>query len=149
MLASGLLLAVLGFAALAGRDRRIEIACGALAVLVTAFGLTWLSVRSHDVDRATAALTARPEPVIVSGVAHLAREGGARYGEKRWLTMSAASTPGDVTRVLEGAGVDSFAFVDLPTDRPRVFPDFEPRSAEAVRLFEGVELRVTEWRKRQ
>ncbi len=36
----------------------------------------WLGVRSHDVDRTIATLEARPEPVIVSGLFHLAREGG-------------------------------------------------------------------------
>ncbi len=75
LLLSGFLLAVLGWTALERRAPRLRVAMAALAAATTVAGVAWLALRSHDVDRAIAALEARTEPVLVSDVYHLAREG--------------------------------------------------------------------------
>lgn len=147
LLVSGFLLAVVGWAALERRPRAVQGAFAGVAALVTVFGLAWLSVRSHDVDRAVAALESRPEPVLVSDVYHLAREGGATYGHKRWLTLSPApgGSPADAAAVLDEAGVDTFASVELEAEPPATFPGFRAKTPSDLRLFDGVDLRVTSW----
>lgn len=149
LLPSGLLLAVVGWAVVERRARPVQVAFAGLATLVTVFGLAWLSVRSHDLDRAIAALEARPEPVLVSDVYFLAREGGATYGDKPWLTLSPAprGTAADAAGVVRAAGLDAFASVELESDDPLTFPGFRSETPADLRLFEGVDLRVTTWRR--
>ena len=149
LLPTGLLLAVVGWAALERRPRPVQAAFAGLAAVVTVFGLAWLSVRSHDVERAVAALESRPEPVLVSDVYFLAREGGATYGDKRWLTLSPGSggTPADAARILEDAGVETFASVELEAEPPMTFQGFRAKTPSDLRLFDGVDLRVTTWRR--
>jgi hypothetical protein len=148
LLPSGLLLAVVGWAAVATADRphaaRTAATVG-LAAATTAAGVAWLSVRSHDVDRTIAALERRPEPVLVSGLYHLAREGGATYGDKRWLTLSSQAGPAAAAGVLHDAGITTFASVDEMSTPRRRFTGFHSTNASTLRLFDGVDLRVTHW----
>jgi hypothetical protein len=148
LLVSGFLLAVLGWAALERRPPVLRAAFAALALGTTVFGLTWLSVRSHDVDRTIATLEKRPEPVLVSGVYHLAREGGATYGDHRWLTLSPnpGGRPADAAHILDDAGAAAFASVDYAGTEPRRFPGFRPTSTTRITLFDGVDLQITSWR---
>jgi hypothetical protein len=151
LLPSGFLLTVAGWAALARADhRRLAAVTAALAAATTAFGVAWLAVRSHDVDHAIAALQRRTEPVLVSGVYHLAREGGATYGDKRWLTLDPTRPPQEAgapaaARVLHAADVTTFASVDEMSTRRRRFEGFHSTTTSTIRLFDGVDLRVTHW----
>ena len=149
LLASGFLLAVAGWAGLSRRDSSaLARASAALAVVVTGFGLAWLSVRSHDVARTIAAIEARDEDVLVSDVYHLAREGGATYGDRRWLTLTDGRRDAPrAARLLSAADVATFAAVEpatAPPDRLE-FPGFEPTDRTTLRLFDGVDLRITRW----
>jgi hypothetical protein len=68
-----------------------RIALVALAVLVTASGLAWLSQRSHTVADAMTVLQPHDGTVLVSREQHVLREGGAFYdGRARWLTATTA-----------------------------------------------------------
>ncbi|MGH9286235.1 MAG: hypothetical protein ACRD0M_11275, partial [Acidimicrobiales bacterium] len=148
LLVSGLVLAALGAAALPALPRATAVALVVLAVSVTAFGLWWLSVRSHGVARAGAALAALPEPVVVSTVGHLARELGASYGERRWLT---ATRPGDLAaaaEVVAAAGLDRFALVAGEGPPPPAVGRFELAGTQSLALFEGVDLVVASYRAR-
>jgi hypothetical protein len=151
LLTSGLLLAIVGWARLATADhRRVAAATAALAVATTGTGVAWLAVRSHDVADTIAAIERRPEPVIVSGVYHLAREGGATYGDTRWLTLDPTRPPGDAgapaaAHVLEKAHVPAFASVDEMSTPRRRFEGFHSTESSTIRLFDGVDLRVTHW----
>lgn len=147
LLVSGLLLAVAGWALLSERPWPVQAGFVLLAVAVTGFGLAWTSVRTSDVSRTMAALNSRPEPVVVSGVYHLAREGGASYGDKRWLTLSSSAGPSAAASVLTAAGVDRFASVELAGETPLAYPGYERVNAGALRLFDGVDLRVSGWRR--
>jgi hypothetical protein len=156
LLTTGFLLAVLGLAAAAeGRlARPIAGAVAILAVGVTAFGVTWYAVRPHDVARTIATLERRPEPVIVSNVYHLAREGAVAdaAGDKRWLTIggSPEATPAAADAVLVASGTGRFAFVDFASTRPPApdrVPHFVPEGRRDLRLFAGVTLRVTSYRR--
>lgn len=150
LLPSGLLLVIVGWAALSRLDRPavVRAATVLLAVAVTVFGVAWVRIRTHDVDRTIAALERRPEPVLVSDVFHLAREGGATYGDKRWLTLTDRRTDaGEAAAVLQRARIDTFAAVETATaPRERLdFPGFEPTDRTTLRLFDGVDLRITRW----
>jgi len=147
LLASGFVLAVLGIAALPARSRPVAAVAIALCVAVSGFGVAWLSVRSHDIDRTFAALNARPEEVVVSGVYYLGREGGATYGDKRWLTMTPAAGPDRVAEVLDRAGLTTFVEVEVGGVARRRFPGFTATDSEILRLFDGVDLQLTSWRK--
>jgi hypothetical protein len=85
-LTSGVLLAVVAVVVLA-RHRTALVAVLGLSVLVTAYGLTFLAVRSSSIADGMRALVAREDPVLVSMERHLFREGGDFYRiGQRWLT---------------------------------------------------------------
>jgi hypothetical protein len=147
LLPTSLLLLVVGWAGLERAERLVQAVFLGLAVLVTAYGLVWLSVRSHQVAGAIDELERRPEGVLLSRVGHLAREGGATYGDRRWLTTNPGATTGDVRAVLDGAGIDTVATVELPQQRPLVLPGFEAVDRHDQPLFHDLDLRVTSWRR--
>ncbi len=49
--------------------------------------------------------------------------------------------------MLEEAGVDAFASVQIDGSKPLYFPGFEAGGGRDLRLFTGVDLRVTTWRR--
>jgi len=68
-----------------------RLALVALAVLVTASGIAWLSQRSHTVADAMTAMRSDDGTVLVSREQHVLREGGAFYdADERWLTATTA-----------------------------------------------------------
>jgi hypothetical protein len=114
--------------------------------LVTAFGGAWLVVRSHDVSRTMRALDARPEPLIISSVPHLAREGGAFYGEKRWLTAPGPRGRALAAGIAEHAGITRFVLVQYGDDaqiQAGELPGWRARSVARQAFLPGVPLRVT------
>jgi hypothetical protein len=116
-----------------------------LAVAVTAFGLVWLSVRSHDVARTGVALQRRTEPVLVSGVAHLFREEGHWYGDRRWLTVPTEAERPLLAPVLRGAGVDRFGWIDIQGARLPQVAGYERRGRSTVPFLSGLHLEVTQY----
>ncbi|HEX7168704.1 MAG TPA: hypothetical protein VF230_17120 [Acidimicrobiales bacterium] len=153
LLASGLLLTAVGAAALTRLHRAVAAAVVALAAAVTVFGLAWLSVRSHDVADAVATIEAQGADVVVSGVAHLAREGGATYGDRRWLTATTDERVREAADVMAepGADVGSFALVEYAGDGPRDVPEardldgWQVVAGAGLRLFDGVWLWISTW----
>lgn len=115
-----------------------------LSVAVTVFGVAWLSVRSHDVADTGAALARRPEPVLVSRIAHLFREEGRWYErDGRWLTVPTSAEEPLLAPLLQKAGVDRFAWVDFPGARPPVIDGFTRRGRTEVPFIAGEDLSVT------
>lgn len=143
LLATGLLLAVVGICCLPRLATWARVGAVVLSATVTFTGVAWLSERSHDVARAIGVLEERPEDVLVSRVHHLAREGGATYGDRRWLT---AITDADVERaagVVLASGGRSFALVgEAGADPAPPVAGFAAKPAGSVRLFSGVRLTV-------
>jgi hypothetical protein len=148
ILPSGLLLAVIGVAALPSLARWAQIGFIALAVAINAFGVGWLSSRSRQIAHSGAALRRFDAPVLVSRVAFLVREWGAYYGtidDRRWLTTAQDSDLPFAAGVLDRAGIRSFATVAL-TDQPRmdqVGPYHRSGPDGRVALLNGVQLVVT------
>ncbi|MDQ1373801.1 MAG: hypothetical protein QOJ09_1139 [Actinomycetota bacterium] len=114
-----------------------------LAIAVTAFGVAWLSVRSHDVGTTGEALARRPEPVLVSRIAHLFREEGHWYGDRRWLTVPTSAEEPLLAPVLRGAGVDRFGWIDVAGARPPVLDGYTARGRTPVPFVAGVRLTLT------
>ena len=147
VLPTTVVLVALGASRLSDIDRWVRRGLVSLAVCVTAFGVAWLSVRSHDVGGAGEALAARPEPVLVSRVAHLFREEGHWYGDKRWLTVPTSAEEPLLEPVLESAGVDRFGWVDLDLEdaTPPAVTGYRAGASSTVPFLSGVRLRVTEY----
>jgi hypothetical protein len=105
-----------------------------------------MSIRTHEVGHAERVLSRRPEPVLVSTIGHLAREGGAFYGDHRWLT---ATTPGDLdfaVDVLRRAGIREFALVEPGGASQKRFAGWVARGRNTVYLFSDYPLSVTTYR---
>ncbi len=149
LLVSGLLAGVTGIVSLPALRPWARNSVVGLAVVVTAFGALWMSIRTHDVARALAALNGRPEPVLVSRVGHLAREGGVFYGEHRWLTAPTDADQRFAVHVLEQAGVTRFGLVFLSVEAPKTpVAGWRNVGSDELELVDGLMLRVTTYEAR-
>ena len=148
VLVSGLLLTVLGVTAVERASRSVRAGSLGLAVAVTAFGLVWMASRTHEVADVEAALNRRPEAVIVSRVAHLAREGGAfyRYGGRPWLTAVSDAQEDAAVDVVRRTAAPTFALIDARTAPAPAFDGFIS-TARTELEFLGVRLQVTTYRR--
>ena len=143
ILPSGLLLAVVGVTCLPLLARWARTSIVVVAAGVTCFGVAWLSVRSHDVARASEALARRAEPVLVSRNAHLVREGGWYAGERRWLTGPHSADMDEAARVLAEAGVPAFGLVAYVGEYPpRDFPGWARTGVSTVPYLVGDVLEI-------
>jgi hypothetical protein len=144
VLVSSALLTVVGVVGTCRLPAWGRTAAFALAGIVTAFGLSWLSIRSHEFGRAEAALVRRPEPVLVFRIAHLAREGGAAYADRRWLTATSDDDVRFAADVLTRAGFTSFGVVESAASVPTAAPSgFTASGADRLRLASNTYLRIT------
>ena len=144
LLLSGLLFGVAGIVALPRLRPWAQRTFVGMAVVITAFGLVWTSIRTNDAGASLAALNRRPEPVVVSRIGHLAREGGAFYGDKRWLTAPTDDDQAFAVGVLEQAGVRQFALVDLEvSEEPDVPEGWRETGRDRLKFIGRLDLTVT------
>lgn len=144
LLVSGLLLGVAGVVALPALPRWARTSGLGLAVAVTAFGVVWTSIRTNNYARAEAALNRRPEPVLVSRIGFLAREGGAFYGERRWLTAPTDEDQRFAVDVVGRAGVTTFGLVEDSWGRVEQRIDgWRVLGSDEIELVDGLMLTVT------
>ena len=144
ILVSGLLFGVAGIVALQRLQQWAQLAFVGTAVVITVFGLVWTSVRTNDIASSLDALNGRPEPVLVSRIGHLAREGGAFYRERRWLTATSDDEQDLAVEVLERAGVDRFALVDLRDAGSRKVPaGWREVGRDSIELVDDITLGIT------
>lgn len=144
VLLTSLVLGVLGIASLDEVGRAVRVGVVALAVAVTAFGLGWMQQRTHDVAKSAQQLERLPEPILVSRIAHLVREGGAVHDMRRWLTALSAADLRRVAVIADATGADRIAVVDFADARePRRIGALEKDSTtRVVRFVHGVPLRI-------
>jgi len=151
LLLSGALLTVLGVGRLqqVGWRRPAAVAMVGCAIAVSAIGAAWHVERTRTVADAVASIEELPEDVVViSDLEHLGRQGGAWYGDHRWLRTA---TPGEVApaaAVARAAGVSELAVVQLaaPGEDEPTSPALAGYRAvgvtERVPLLEGQQLVV-------
>jgi len=144
ILTSGMLLMSVGVAYLPTLQRWTRRFFIGLAIGVTLFGLAWMSVRTHQMASTQRVLAARPEPVLISGVAHLVREGGSYSELHRWLTAQGHDDQQFAADVAAKAGVDEFGLVQLRSDGMATpqFDGWTSTNIDTVTFFDGVDLRV-------
>ena len=147
-LTTGAILAVGAVVVLAGR--RVALAAVlAVSLLVTGYGVVFLSERSHSIADGMAAIVARHDAAVISLEAHLLREGGAFYtADRHWLTATDQGQLRKAVRIVRDAGDREFAllvpdelqvpadlggFTRTATDRVTVRPD-QPLRVVTYRL---------------
>lgn len=87
-LLTSLLLTVAGLTELERGAPMVRRAAIGLTIAMTAFGLAWMSVRTHAMADTMARVSARSEDVVITDLGQLFREGGAYYSPSRqWLTV--------------------------------------------------------------
>ena len=148
VLCSGLLLAVAGVVALR-RRRAAFVATLAFAVLVTAFGVAWLSVRSHAVADGMERVLARHDEAVISTDAHLFREGGAFYEPGRhWLTAITGADLRRAAAIVSAAGDREVAVIGHQGDGlPSRLGAFVRGRAERLQVLPGEPLVVRTYRR--
>ena len=110
-LLSGALLLVAATVVLEGHRNALVAAC-LVAALVTGFGIAWLSVRSRWVAHGIERIVDRHDQAVISGEAHVLREGGAFYDDSRhWLTSTSPRELHRAVRIVQDAGDTEFAYV--------------------------------------
>jgi hypothetical protein len=117
ILPSAVLLVVLGVVA---SDRMPGAAFRAFlvaAVVVTGFGLVWMSERTHEIGQAARDVEAFPEPVLVSSENFFLRELGAVYDGRstKWLSARDASEADGAVALLAGGADNRFAYLTRAT----------------------------------
>ncbi|MGH9165983.1 MAG: hypothetical protein ACRDZW_10790, partial [Acidimicrobiales bacterium] len=143
VLTSGLLFANVGCVALPSlRPWAGRVVVG-LAVVVTGLGLTFLSVRSHGFGRAGAELAGSPEPVLVSRVVQLAREGGVTSSHHRWLTAATLADQRVAVDVVRRAGFTRFGLVTPEGEAVPAVDGWHAVAHRRVPITLGAALRVT------
>lgn len=148
VLCSGALLAVAGVVVL--RRRRAAFAAVlVLSVLVTAFGVAWLSERSQAVAHGMEQVVARHDEAVISTDAHLFREGGAFYEPGRhWLTAITAADLRRAAGIVSQAGDREVAVIAHEGDGlPGRLGDFVRGPAERLEVLPGEPLVVRTYRR--
>lgn len=125
LLLSGALLTVLAvgrFHEVGWRHPAVVVTVGC-AVAVALIGATWHVDRTRVVAEAVSSIEARPDDVVViSDLGHLGREGGAWYGDHRWLRVPAGANIAAAAAVAREAGARELAVVQVAqpgADEPR------------------------------
>jgi len=142
-LLSGFVLTVVGVAAVSQQRRWVQVWAVAVALAVTAFGASWMVVRTRTIDDASRQIAARPEQMVVSTWSHLFREGGAYYTpDRRWLT---AETREQLDRALEIAraeGLDTIAIVSVGQAAIDPGPGYATVRVDRIAFFAGEPIAV-------
>lgn len=146
-LCSGLLLAVVAAVALEAVPWRHAVAVVTVAGAVTAAGLAWLSVRTHDLARVEAVVAAEPNPVVTTDFPHFFREGGAFYTPtRRWLTAETPHQLPGAARLLARLDTPTFTLLSLQASQapPRLGP-YVRGAARELPLFSGNTVHLTQY----
>ncbi|MCJ7438361.1 MAG: hypothetical protein MUP97_11460 [Acidimicrobiia bacterium] len=148
VLASAVLLAIVGTVALLERGAKALAPVVIAAVLFTGCGVAWLSVRSHAIADAASVLEAR-EPILSSGLPHQLREWGAFYSpDRRWLTAETSGELPTALAVLDETGADRFTLVArLRAEAPKRLGAYERRSVRSISFLIDIRLTVAQYRR--
>jgi hypothetical protein len=147
-LLSGALLLVAA-AVVLDRHRSALVAACVVAALVTGFGLTWLSVRSTWAAHGIEQLVDRHDQAVISGEAHVLREGGAFYDPaKHWLTATDDEERSRAVDIVRDAGDSEFAYVVSDgVDIPRTLGGYRRTGVQRISFLRSdIHLKVATFR---
>ncbi len=144
ILTTGLLLGAIGVARMGVAARWARVLFVGLAVGVTAFGLVWMSQRTHEVARSGQWIASRPEPVVVSDVQFWLRESGSYEPDHRWLTVDKRGDLDRAAGVVVDAGFDRFGLISIDqVGKPSPAVDGFHAVSHEVQQWLGVDFRYT------
>jgi len=122
--------------------RRVAVA----GFAVTMAGIVWSGVYTHSFADASQDLAQRPEPVLVFGDPHVAREAGSIAVQNKWLAAIDGSQRDAAVGVVQAMGYDEFGYVEVVHGPSTVeFSGWIAASVEEVGLVGGSKLRITTW----
>jgi len=130
LLLSGALLTIVATSVLTRRDawRGPMAIVVAAAVSTAVVGAGWHIERTSTIADAVAVVESAPDDVvIVSDMAHLGREGGAGYGDHRWVRSESEGDPRSAVATALASGaerIDLVVLVDADTPDPEA-PDLD------------------------
>lgn len=144
ILPSTVVLVAVGAAFLPRLSRVARVAFVGLSVVITAFGLTWTSVRTHAIADHGEQVVAQADGALISDLAFWLRELGAFYEPDRpWLTGQGATARAEAVDVLEAAGFTEFDLLHLgEADLPEI-PGYDPVGRTEVGGLPGVPFVLT------
>lgn len=150
-LLTGVLLAIVAAVEIERAGRRTPAAAVVivLAVAVTVFGAAWHVQRTNGVAASARRVLDVPhDDVVVSGIVHLAREYGAYYGERRWLSSLGGGSLRRAVGVAGDAGAPAIDVVQV--DVPAAVTSFDGWTPDGRRTvdFLGIPLRVDRYVRR-
>ncbi|HEX2577516.1 MAG TPA: hypothetical protein VHK88_14280, partial [Aquihabitans sp.] len=123
----------------------------ALAVVVTAFGATWMVVRTHGAADADRQLADRPEAVLIAAgeTGFLPREFVARADEKRWLAADSADELDEAVAIVAASGDGTFGVLEIAGHRSApAIAGFELVDVDPLPFLPGASLQVASYRAR-
>jgi hypothetical protein len=149
VLLSGALLAIAAAVALERVAKAPRVACIGMAVVVSAAGVAWLSVRTHAFARTIDAVVSTREPVVTTELPHFLREAGGFYEpSRRWLTAESSSEVPVALHILETTGVDRFRLASRTRGAaPEHLGPYERTGRRTIDLVSGVTILVSEYRR--
>lgn len=118
VLLSGALLTVLAIGRIqeVGWRRPAAAAMVGCAVAMSAIGVVWHVERTRTIADAVTAIEDLPaDVVVISDLEHLGRQGGAWYGEHRWLRTARLGAVAPAAEVARASGAQELAVVRLAT----------------------------------
>jgi hypothetical protein len=149
LLTSGFVLAAVGAASLPEMVRWARRGAVALSLTVTALGLAWMVVRTHQVAAALGPLGDRPEEVLIWSDGFVPREFAAIYGEDRWL---AGAAPDKLDAAIDVARRAAPATIGVVTpgasgDRPLAptIPGYHVTSTSQIPFLDPIYLTITSY----
>jgi hypothetical protein len=148
VLLSAFVLTVAGVVRLAASDGpglRIVLT---VAVVVTAFGMAWMSVRTHGFASAGDDLAAIDEPVLIAKdqTGFLPREFVAANGDRRWLATLGQDELDRAVEIVSEAGFDRFGVLVLAgQSTPDELGGMRRVGTERISVVSGVELEVVRY----
>lgn len=95
-----------------------------LAIVVTAYGVGWMSVRTHDVATAMATVAHLDEPVVIARPDQFFNEAGWFARDQHWLSAQGATEERKAAEVAKASGAKEVAFVTITPDTAP--PDLGP-----------------------
>lgn len=124
LLLTGVILVAAAAADLADYPGWFRITMIGFAVVVTAYGIAWMSVRTHDVASAMGTISHLDEPVVIARPDQLFNEAGWFARDQRWLSAQGSAAERKAAEVAEASGAKELAFVAITPDTAP--PDLGP-----------------------